>query len=496
MGAGGNRSSDRYGGRCRFRLGSGFVLAPWGPAPALWLRLFRSRGLLIILLGFASRLRSRFHRLGFFGWSALRATCLLSFGLLRSRHLILILSFSSLTSSFFLGRAAASPVQVDTETDAGTPEIHHVPIKIRELEPKVSQGDGASDVDQVIVVCAGLHDVAHPLAANDLGNDVVAQGPHTVCGIGQRDYLVSLAPLAFALAFQRLDTGLQVLHHAPKRAHHQTVVDAVHTVLVLLGQLGPQRAGLAHVLRHEAHALRLPIQIRAVVCLHIHAVEDFLQLRQVVLDAVVGNQEPVGLDDHGAHEVAHLVQKPNRLAHGLEGDLCTGGVGAQLEVGAAAIEDAQHGLAGGGVPVVHAELHVARATLGHLGEGTDLLHALAPADEGEERRGADDAVVRSDGALGPQRALQLGPLSPASHGQKVVGGPGPHRRGAQLRVEFYRAAGHDAGDVQAPGDRGPELMQTQTCVVTVVTPSNDHCERSAVLQAAPMPPSSPLQPSA
>ena len=77
-------------------------------------------------------------------------------------------------SIIFLDRVTRSTVQVHAEADASAPQIHHIAVQIGQFEAEVPQGDGVLDVDQVVVVRAGLHDVADALAANDLGNDVVA----------------------------------------------------------------------------------------------------------------------------------------------------------------------------------------------------------------------------------------------------------------------------------------------------------------------------------
>ena len=87
----------------------------------------------------------------------------------------------------FIGRAGSrnSPVQVDAEADAGAAQVHHVPVNVRQPEAEVPQRDGPADRDLVVLVGAALHDVADAAVANDLGDDIVAQRPHRVGGVGQ-----------------------------------------------------------------------------------------------------------------------------------------------------------------------------------------------------------------------------------------------------------------------------------------------------------------------
>ena len=50
---------------------------------------------------------------------------------------------------------------------------------------EVPERDRAPDVDHVVLVSVRLHDVAHALLPDDLGDDVVAQRPHRVGRVGQ-----------------------------------------------------------------------------------------------------------------------------------------------------------------------------------------------------------------------------------------------------------------------------------------------------------------------
>ena len=85
----------------------------------------------------------------------------------------------------FVVRPSGSPVQVDAEAQAGAAQVDHVALVVGELEAEVPQRDRASDVDHVVLVGVRLHDVAHALLADDLGDDVVAQRPHRVGRVGQ-----------------------------------------------------------------------------------------------------------------------------------------------------------------------------------------------------------------------------------------------------------------------------------------------------------------------
>ena len=75
----------------------------------------------------------------------------------------------------FVVRPSGSPVQVDAEAQAGAAQVDHVALVVGELEAQVPQRDRAPDVDHVVLVRVRLHDVAHALLADDLGDDVVAQ---------------------------------------------------------------------------------------------------------------------------------------------------------------------------------------------------------------------------------------------------------------------------------------------------------------------------------
>ena len=85
----------------------------------------------------------------------------------------------------FVVRPSSSPVQVDAEAQAGAAQVDHVALVVGELEAQVPQRDRAPDVDHVVLVGVRLHDVAHALLADDLGDDVVAQRPHRVGRVGQ-----------------------------------------------------------------------------------------------------------------------------------------------------------------------------------------------------------------------------------------------------------------------------------------------------------------------
>ena len=85
----------------------------------------------------------------------------------------------------FVVRPSSSPVQVDAEAQAGAAQVDHVALVVGELEAQVAQRDRAPDVDHVVLVGVRLHDVAHALLADDLGDDVVAQRPHRVGRVGQ-----------------------------------------------------------------------------------------------------------------------------------------------------------------------------------------------------------------------------------------------------------------------------------------------------------------------
>ena len=71
-------------------------------------------------------------------------------------------------------RPSSSPVQVDAEAQAGAAQVDHVALEVGELEAEVAQRDRTPDVR------VRLHDVAHALLADDLGDDVVAQRAHHV----------------------------------------------------------------------------------------------------------------------------------------------------------------------------------------------------------------------------------------------------------------------------------------------------------------------------
>ena len=78
-----------------------------------------------------------------------------------------------------------SAVEVYAEADAGASQVDDVALVVRQLEAEVPQGDGASQVDHVVLVGVGFHDVPRALLADDLGDDVVAQRAHCVRGVGQ-----------------------------------------------------------------------------------------------------------------------------------------------------------------------------------------------------------------------------------------------------------------------------------------------------------------------
>ena len=80
-------------------------------------------------------------------------------------------------------RPSSSPVQVDAEAQAGAAQVDHVALEVGELVAEVAHR--APDVDHVVLARVRLHDVAHALLADDLGDDVVAQRPHRVGRVGQ-----------------------------------------------------------------------------------------------------------------------------------------------------------------------------------------------------------------------------------------------------------------------------------------------------------------------
>ena len=82
-------------------------------------------------------------------------------------------------------RPSRSAVQVDAEADAGPAEVHHVAVDVGQLEAEVPQRDGAADRHLMVLVRAALHDVAHAPVADDLRDDVVAEGAHRVGRVGQ-----------------------------------------------------------------------------------------------------------------------------------------------------------------------------------------------------------------------------------------------------------------------------------------------------------------------
>ena len=90
-----------------------------------------------------------------------------------------------LQSFFPIGCPSSSSVQVDAEAQAGAAQVDHVALVVSELEAQIPQRDRTSDVDHVVLVGVRLHDVAHALLADDLGDDVVAQRPHRVGRVGQ-----------------------------------------------------------------------------------------------------------------------------------------------------------------------------------------------------------------------------------------------------------------------------------------------------------------------
>ena len=78
-----------------------------------------------------------------------------------------------------------SAVEVYAEADARASQVHNVALVVRELEAEVPQGNRPSQVDHVVLVGIGFHDVSHALLADDLGDDVVAQRADRVRGVGQ-----------------------------------------------------------------------------------------------------------------------------------------------------------------------------------------------------------------------------------------------------------------------------------------------------------------------
>ena len=82
-------------------------------------------------------------------------------------------------------RPSSSPVQVDAEAQAGAAQVDDVALEVGELEAEVAQRDRTPDVDHVVLMRVRLHDVAHALLADDLGDDVVAQRAHRVGRVGQ-----------------------------------------------------------------------------------------------------------------------------------------------------------------------------------------------------------------------------------------------------------------------------------------------------------------------
>ena len=90
-----------------------------------------------------------------------------------------------LQSFFPISGPSSSAVQVDAEAQAGAAQVDHVALVVSELEAQIPQRDRTPDVDHVVLVGVRLHDVAHTLLADDLGDDVVAQRPHRVGRVGQ-----------------------------------------------------------------------------------------------------------------------------------------------------------------------------------------------------------------------------------------------------------------------------------------------------------------------
>ena len=86
---------------------------------------------------------------------------------------------------FSISGPSSSPVQVDAEAQAGAAQVDHVALVVGELEAEVPERDRAPDVDHVVLVGVRLHDVAHALLADHLGDHVVAQRPHRVGRVGQ-----------------------------------------------------------------------------------------------------------------------------------------------------------------------------------------------------------------------------------------------------------------------------------------------------------------------
>ena len=139
-------------------------------------------------------------------------------------------SLPSLSSKHLLPHARPtnpSAVEVYAEADAGAAEVRHVALVVRELEAEVAQSSGASQVDHVVLVGVGFHDVSHTLLADDLGNYIGGQRADGVRGVGQA-----------AAAEIQLVVGVHLhegedLAAALQEAGAQQVVDA----------LGPARGG-------------------------------------------------------------------------------------------------------------------------------------------------------------------------------------------------------------------------------------------------------------
>ena len=131
-----------------------------------------------------------------------------------------------------------SAVEVYAEADARASQVHLV---VRELEAEVPQGNGSSQVDHVVLVGIGFHDVSHTLLADDLGDDVMAQRADRVRGVGQA-----------AAAEIQLVVGVHLregedLAAALQEAGAQQVVDAlgpagggVRRIGAAAGELGAQ----------------------------------------------------------------------------------------------------------------------------------------------------------------------------------------------------------------------------------------------------------------
>ena len=90
-----------------------------------------------------------------------------------------------LQSFFPISGPSSSAVQVEAEAQAGAAQVDHVALVVSELKAQIPQRDRTPDVDHVVLVGVRLHDVAHALLADDLGDDVVAQRPHRVGRVGR-----------------------------------------------------------------------------------------------------------------------------------------------------------------------------------------------------------------------------------------------------------------------------------------------------------------------